>query len=91
MIEIKDCKNGWLYKLRSRNLKFGVFTDDHLFTGVREKFSSRFLDDELHWDCGAPYGTAKPLEELEECPIDVLNDKSKLLKYMKEVETRYGS
>lgn len=33
--------------------------------------------EEYHWDTGEPYGTVKPIEEIEECPKD-MNDKDKL-------------
>jgi hypothetical protein len=32
-------------------------------------FGSRFLDTELHYDLGAPNGTAKAEQAIDECPI----------------------
>jgi hypothetical protein len=41
-----------------------VFNGRDGFLGIREKFENRFVDKEFHWDTGAPYGTARPLEDL---------------------------
>jgi hypothetical protein len=70
-IKLEECKEGHLYLLHSRNLTLGVFNGVDGFVGIRQKFSSRFLDREFHWDTGAPYGTAKPLEDLGEVPEGV--------------------
>lgn len=70
MIPMSDLKNGYLYKIKSRNLILGVWDEKKKgFVGIREKFGSRFLFMEIHWDADKHFGTAKPLEELEECPI----------------------
>jgi hypothetical protein len=69
-IPLSECRNGWVYKLFSRNLAFGVFAQAvNGFIGIREKFGSRFLATEYHWDTGAPFGTACPKEELEPAPV----------------------
>lgn len=65
-----ECKKGFLYKLHARNLDIGVF-DGKGFIGIRQKFNDRFLFTEYHWDDGAPYGTAKPLQELQEVSKDI--------------------
>lgn len=68
-IALEDCKDRFLYRLRSRNLGLGVFNKKtNGFVGIREKFGDRYLATEYHYDTGAPYGTACPLEELEEAP-----------------------
>lgn len=67
-IPFADCKIGYIYTLRSRNLKLGVFTQSGTFIGIRTKFESVFLDDELHYDRG---GTAKPLAEIEPISNDI--------------------
>jgi len=41
---------GRVYKLKSRNLSYGVWYGKRSFIGVRTKFGSRFLDEEDHWD-----------------------------------------
>ncbi len=65
-LPIDKCKRRYIYRLDSRNLAFGVFTPekDNGFIGIRQKFDSRFLFTEYHWDNGPPHGTAKPLEEI---------------------------
>ena len=68
-IALEDCKDRFLYRLKSRNLSLGVFNKKRNgFVGIREKFGARYLATEYHYDTGAPFGTAQPLEELEEMP-----------------------
>lgn len=69
-IPIADCQRGHVYRLRSRNLKFGVFAPekDNGFIGIRTKFGSRFLFTEHHWDNGPPHGTARPVEDMGPLP-----------------------
>lgn len=68
-LEINACKHGHIYKLHSRNLVLGVFNSESAsFVGIREKFGDRFLDSELHWDNGPPFGTAKPKAEIGKIP-----------------------
>lgn len=75
---ISSCKNGYVYKILARNGCIGVFnSQDSSFTLSRFKFSFNYLFEEYHWDTGEPYGTVKPIEEIEECPKD-MNDKDKL-------------
>ena len=67
MIPMEACQDRQLYRLRSRNLRLGVYSAaTHGFLGIREKFGARFAAEEYHWDTGPPFGTAKPLEELLE-------------------------
>lgn len=74
-IPIHQCRNGWLYRLYSRNLNLGVYRKaDQGFVGIRHKFGARFLFTEFHWDTGPPFGTANPLEAICECPIECLNE-----------------
>lgn len=71
-ISIEECKHRTLYRLISRNLSFGVFDmESNAFVGIREKFGSRFLDKEFHYDTGAPFGTAHPVEPLAVLPEDI--------------------
>ncbi len=72
MIPLSDCKPGYLYKLRSRNLLYGVFDGTDGFVGIREKFDNRFLDKEIHYSASAHYGTATPVEEIGPCPVQDL-------------------
>jgi len=67
MIPQKECKNRKLYRIRSRNLSFGVYNEETGgFLGLREKFGDVYVFEEYHWDTGAPHGTVSPKEELPE-------------------------
>jgi predicted RNase H-like HicB family nuclease len=69
-IPLSECKHGYLYRISSRNLAFGVFDSTKQgFVGIREKFGHRYLFTEFHYDTGAPFGTVRPKELLEICPI----------------------
>lgn len=71
MIPKDQCKHGYTYRIHSRNLTVGVYNEkDGGFVGIREKFGDRFLFPEFHHDNGAPYGTVKPVREIEKCPIE---------------------
>ena len=81
MIPLNECKNGFLYKLDSRNLIKGVFREDIKgFIGIRMKFDSLYLDTEFHWDTGPPHGTAKPIKEIGPIPSGILiSENSKII------------
>ena len=72
MIPLNECKPRHVYRLRSRNLLFGVF-DEHSggFIGIRRKFERTFLFTEYHHDKGMPYGTVSPLEDLGALPEEI--------------------
>jgi hypothetical protein len=70
-IELERCKKGYLYKISSRNLRFGVYDGNQGFIGIREKFSSRYLFTEYHYDQGPPFGTVHPMIEVEQMPKDI--------------------
>lgn len=68
-IPLENCRNRGVYRIDSRNLTIGVFDEIHQsFIGIREKFGSRYLFAEYHWDTGAPFGTVRPQEMLTELP-----------------------
>ena len=70
MIPLEECKHRGLYKIQARNFSYGVFNkNQNGFVGIREKFSRKFLFTEFHHDTGPPYGTVKPLEFIEMCPL----------------------
>lgn len=73
MISRDQCKNRQFYRIRSRNLNFGVFREETGgFFGLRQKFDYIYVFEEFHWDNGPPYGTVTPLEELPEAlPDDI--------------------
>jgi len=88
MIPLEDCKDGWLYKIDARNAGIGIFNaKDKSFTIARRKFTSTFLFDEFHWDTGAPYGTARPTEELCEAPQ--FSKKGEKLAWLLDKEREY--
>lgn len=65
-IPIEELEDRRVYKIKSRNLLVGVWCaarED--FIGVREKFSSRFLDAEGQWKNDPPTGTANAVEALD--------------------------
>jgi len=68
-IHLENCKDRMLYRIKCRNFSFGVFNEATKgFIGIREKFKSRYLFTEFHYDIGAPFGTVHPIEELEMLP-----------------------
>lgn len=71
-IPLEACKHGYTYMLHSRNLILGIFNEQTKgFTGVRSKFESKYLFEEYHVQC-KEFGSAKPLVELEQCPIEIV-------------------
>lgn len=53
-----------VYELRARNLRFGAWNgDDGTFYGIREKFGSLFIDNELLWN--DVEGTARAVRALD--------------------------
>ena len=62
-IKLEDCVKGRLYRFRARNFNLGVFDGKKGFIGIREKFGSRFLDTEYHWDADAHHGTVWAIED----------------------------
>lgn len=75
MIPLKDCKDGYIYRISSRNLIVGLFNKENGgFIGIREKFGSRYLFTEFHRETGAPYGTVSPKEEIEKCTLPDLRE-----------------
>jgi hypothetical protein len=74
-IPLDQCKHGYGYKIRSRNLSYGVFNaKKNGFIGIRLKFGERYLFAEYHWDTGAPHGTVKPIAIDEKCPVALINE-----------------
>ena len=70
-IPLPECERGSVYRLQSRNLRFGVFDGKSGFIGIRLKFNSRFLFREYHWDNGPPYGTVKPIGKVGSIPDSI--------------------
>lgn len=63
-----NLKNRYVYKIKSRNLVVGVYNANLKgFVGIRNKFNSRYLFTEYHYENTA-CGTALPIEELGSIP-----------------------
>lgn len=52
-----------IYKIKCRNLSYGMWNGKDGFVGIRYKFGDRFLFTEFHWDTGEPYGTVWDAED----------------------------
>jgi hypothetical protein len=73
-IPLSACKDGYVYYIHARNAKVGIFNkSDNGFIISRHKFDKNFLFTEFHWDTGEPYGTAKPLRDLN---LPIISDMS---------------
>ena len=84
-IPLEDCQDGFLYEIKARNFSFGVFcAKTKGFIGIRNKFGNEFLDEEFHWDTGAPFGTAKPIRMIKECPEICRPDNDDLFKWLEK-------
>lgn len=90
-------KEGFLYEIYARNGGVGVFhivRDDNglgvsnEFILSRFKFSLNYLFSEVFWDDGEPFGTVKPIRELEEVPKDILDNEVLLLGYLNTWEDK---
>jgi hypothetical protein len=85
-LPLDQCKNGFLYVLEARNFSQGIYEQKNKgFIGIRQKFNLEYLFFELHWDVNPQFGTAKPLIEIEQCPISLTNwrDNQKLFDWIK--------
>lgn len=91
MIPMSECKPGYLYVIRARNARIGIYnsSEEGSFTISRYKFQANYLFEEYHWDTGAPFGTAKPIRELCEAPA-FQDDKEKLTWLNRMVEEYEG-
>jgi len=54
---VEDCIKGRIYKLRSRNLSYGVWDGKEGFIGIRTKWHDSYLFTEYHYDASEIYGT----------------------------------
>jgi hypothetical protein len=71
-IPMAECVENGIYLVDARNFSIGIWmpsahlkTRTFYFSGIRHKWGSVFIDQEEHWDCGEPHGTAKPYKLLE--------------------------
>lgn len=65
LIPLEDLIIGKIYKTDARNIEFGLYNGDGSFLGLRVKFNSTFIDEEIHFDKHRIYGTVKKMEETE--------------------------
>jgi len=85
-----DMKPYYLYRVHCRNSRYGLWLpDQNGCMGRRQKFHDWFLFTEYHYDTGPPYGTLKPMRELEKSPFgpkdfEMKTFKGKYGEYMKE-------
>jgi len=71
-IKMDELKNGYLYKILARNASCGIWIEDAKgFLISRTKWGDNFTFVEYHWDTGEPYGTVKPLKEIEKSPFKI--------------------
>jgi len=64
-IPLAECKHRGLYRLISRNLAIGVYSEPTQgFVGIRTKFGRKYPFEEHHVDYPGPYKTAAPMELL---------------------------
>lgn len=89
-IPLDKCKDGYLYIIYARNSNLGIYKEDKkAFTISRFKFSSNFLDEEVHWDVEYFFGsmrflgTAKPLKEFGKSEIFEKDEDT--LRYLNEL------
>jgi hypothetical protein len=81
MIPAVNCKDGYLYIIRARNAKLGIYEAETKSFKIRRKKGNVFIDREIHWQEDDTFGTAKPFIEIEKVPEDAV-----LLDYLKGKE-----
>ena len=70
-LKVEELKPYYTYRIRARNGRVGIWRPETgEFTLRRTKFNDVFTFGEIHWDLDKHFGTAKPLEELEQSPFD---------------------
>jgi len=95
-LRLSELKDGYLYRIRARNGAFGIWIETrNAFILSRTKFDSNYPFEEYHYDTGAPFGTVKPLEEIERSPFNtaelkieswVAEDGRRVAGYKKDIE-----
>lgn len=94
-IKMGDLKNSHSYKIWARNAYVGIWVKSEKgFMISRYKVGKNpYLFVEYHWDTGIPYGTVKPLELIEKCPLELKenlegSEKQEMLKYLDNLEEK---
>ena len=60
-LKIDELVNGGCYVVDGRNYNVAVWLNGS-FYGIREKFGSSFVSEEMHYDADQFYGTVRPLK-----------------------------
>lgn len=69
-LQVEELKPFYLYTIKARNGTVGVWRPEKgEFVLSRFKFGENYTFGEVHWDLSDHFGTAKPLEELEQSPF----------------------
>ena len=69
-LKVEELKPGYTYRIRARNGTVGVwYPEVGEFILSRYKFGSNYTFGEIHYDLSDHFGTARPYEELEKCPL----------------------
>ena len=85
-LPLDQCKDGYLYHIAARNASIGIFRADRKgFEIRRKKFSRIYRFVEYHWDTGVPYGTVKPIAEIEQAPT--FASEPEFIAYMESKDT----
>ena len=70
-LKVEELKPFHLYRIKARNGTVGIWNPDKgEFVLSRYKFRENYTFGEIHWDLDPNFGTARPLEELEETPFN---------------------
>lgn len=93
-IKLDNLKDGYTYTIDARNASVGIYLKKNKsFLISRIKFSDNYLFEEYHWDTGEPFGTVKPIEEIEKAPFEFELDQriedeqeQQVLKYLNTIE-----
>lgn len=92
-IDLDNCSNGGLYKLKCMHFQLGVFNaDESCFVGIRDKLNGSYLFPAYHVDYDTLIGLCLPIELLEMCPLDNFGfiRNAALAEYLIEAEIRYS-
>lgn len=71
-IKMENLRDGYLYRVVARNARYGIWIKEQsAFLICRVKLGPPYLFEEYHYDFHPNYGTAKPIEELEQAPFPI--------------------
>jgi hypothetical protein len=92
-LRIEDLKDNHSYKIYARNAYVGIYVEsEKAFIISRYKVGPNpRIHHEYHWDTSEQFGTAKPLELIEKCPLEIKNyyndyEENEMLKYLDMLE-----